>query len=64
MNTNETVKEIFEAFDEYLKILKAESVKRIKYDKTDYYKGKVAAADEVAWFVRTELKKKYLGERV
>lgn len=60
----EVAKEIFDALDEYIKTLRTESQKRIKYDDTDYYKGKVVASDEVAWFIRTVLEKKYLEERV
>lgn len=56
---NETAKEIFDMLDEELKRLKAEHVKRIKYDKKDFYQGKVFATDEIAWYVRTVLKPKF-----
>ena len=56
---NETAKEIFDMLDEELKRLKAEHVKRIKYDHKDFYQGKVFATDEIAWFVRTVLKPKF-----
>lgn len=59
---NEVAKEIFEALDEYLKTWRTESIKRIKYDTTDYYKGKVCASDEMFWFLRNELKPKYMEE--
>lgn len=58
----EVAKEIFDAFDDYLKTWRAENQNKIKYHQPEYYKGKIVAADEVAWFIRTELKKKYLEE--
>jgi methionine synthase II (cobalamin-independent) len=56
---NETAKEIFDMLDEELKRLKAEHIKRIQYDKKDFYQGKVFATDEIAWYVRTVLKPKF-----
>ena len=58
----EVAEEIFEMLGEFLKTWRAESVKRIKYDDKEYFKGKAVAADEVAWFIRTELKPKFLKE--
>jgi hypothetical protein len=58
----ETAEDIFEMLGDYLKTWRAESVKRIKYDDKEYFKGKTVAADEVAWFIRTELKPKFLKE--
>ena len=59
---NKTAKEIFDALDEYIKTWKAESVKRIQYDKTNYYQGKAVAADQIMNFIRTELKPKFMEE--
>lgn len=56
---NETAKEIFDILDEELKRLKAENVKRVKYDNKRFYQGKIFATDEIAWFVRTVLKPKF-----
>lgn len=56
---NETVKEIFDILDEELKRLKAENVKRVKYDNKQFYQGKIFTTDEIAWFVRTVLKPKF-----
>ena len=56
---NETAKEIFDILDEELKRLKAEHVKRVKYDDKQFYQGKLFATDEIAWFIRTVLKPKF-----
>jgi hypothetical protein len=58
----EVAKEIFNDLDEYLKTWRADNQRKIQYNQPEYYQGKIVAADEVAWFIRTELKKKYLEE--
>lgn len=58
----EVAKEIFNDLNEYLKTWRAENQRKIQYNQPEYYKGKIVAADEVAWFIRTELEKKYLEE--
>ena len=58
----EVAKEIFEELDAYLKAWRADNQRKIQYNQPEYYTGKIVAADEVAWFIRTELKKKYLEE--
>ena len=45
---NETAKEIFDILDEELKRLKAEIVKRVKYDDKQFHQGKIFATDEIA----------------
>lgn len=59
---NEISKEIFEELDAYLKTWRTKNQNKIKYHQPEYYKGKIVAADEVAWFIRTELKKKFMEE--
>lgn len=56
----EVAKEIFNDLDEYLKTWRADNQNKTQYDQLEYYKGKIVAADEVAWFIHTVLKKKYL----
>lgn len=62
MSNNETAKEIFDELETYLKSWRAENQNKIKYHQPEYYKGKIVAADEVAWFIRTELKPKFMGK--
>lgn len=59
---NEITKEIFAALEAGIKAYRAESVKRIQYDETEFYKGKIFGVDEIAWFIRKELKPKYMEE--
>ncbi len=58
----EVAKEIFDDLDKHLKACRAESVKRIQYDETEFYKGKIFGVDEIAWFIRKELKPKFMEE--
>lgn len=57
MTKSEVIKEVLESFDEYAKYMLSESHKRIQYDDTDYYKGKVSAFYQVRDFIRREFKK-------
>lgn len=61
---HKVAKEIFNDLNEYLKTWRAENQRKIQYNQPEYYKGKIVAADEVSWFIRTELKKKYLREEL
>lgn len=58
----EIAKEIFDEMNKYLKTWRADNQRKIQYNQPEYYRGKIVAADEMAWFIRTELKKKYLEE--
>ena len=62
MEKFEIVKEIFESLEEGIRKYRAESVKRIQYDETEFYKGKIFGVDEIAWFIRKELKPKFMEE--